>query len=235
MSGSKLDKLQVSGIRSFDNMKAQTIQFYCPLTLIVGANGSGKTTIIECLKYATTGMLPPNSTKGGAFIHDPKLCGEKEVLAQVRLQFEASSRSKMNVVRSLQVTVQKNTLRQKTLEGSLLMSLNGERTAISTKVAELDQLVPQYLGVSRAIIDNVILCHQDESLWPMAEPGTLKKRFDEIFEAERYTKAVDNIKLLRKQQNEGLSKLRLIEQHAKNDRDKGERVSEPSSIQRLLI
>jgi DNA repair protein RAD50 len=84
--------------------------------LIVGYNGSGKTvgtpdqeislvaltklqTIIECLKYATTGQLPPNS-KGGAFIHDPKvmatlpllsynvlillqLCGEKEVLAQV--------------------------------------------------------------------------------------------------------------------------------------------------------
>lgn len=30
-------------------------------------------TIIECLKYATTGDLPPN-TKGGAFIHDPKVC-----------------------------------------------------------------------------------------------------------------------------------------------------------------
>jgi len=29
-------------------------------------------TIIECLKYATTGLLPPNS-KGGAFIHDPKV------------------------------------------------------------------------------------------------------------------------------------------------------------------
>lgn len=29
-------------------------------------------TIIECLKYATTGDLPPN-TKGGAFVHDPKV------------------------------------------------------------------------------------------------------------------------------------------------------------------
>lgn len=27
-------------------------------------------TIIECLKYATTGDLPPGA-KGGAFIHDP--------------------------------------------------------------------------------------------------------------------------------------------------------------------
>lgn len=29
-------------------------------------------TIIESLKYATTGDQPPN-TKGGAFIHDPKV------------------------------------------------------------------------------------------------------------------------------------------------------------------
>lgn len=40
----------------------QTIEFYSPLTMIVGQNGSGKTTIIECLKYACTGKLPP----GGA-------------------------------------------------------------------------------------------------------------------------------------------------------------------------
>lgn len=32
----------------------------------------GGQTIIECLKYATTGELPPN-TKGGAFVHDPKV------------------------------------------------------------------------------------------------------------------------------------------------------------------
>ena len=48
------------------------MQFYNPLTAIVGANGSGKTTIIECLKYATTGDMPPN-TKGGAFVHDPNV------------------------------------------------------------------------------------------------------------------------------------------------------------------
>lgn len=29
-------------------------------------------TIIECLKYSTSGELPPGS-KGGAFVHDPKV------------------------------------------------------------------------------------------------------------------------------------------------------------------
>jgi DNA repair protein RAD50 len=83
---SKIDKLSISGVRSFAPMSRETLQFHSPLTLIVGYNGSGKTTIIECLKYATTGEQPPNS-KGGAFIHDPKLVGEREVLAQVKLRF----------------------------------------------------------------------------------------------------------------------------------------------------
>lgn len=46
-----------------------------PLTVIVGANGCGKTTIIECLKYATTGAVPPNSGSGQTFIQDPKMAG----------------------------------------------------------------------------------------------------------------------------------------------------------------
>lgn len=211
---SRIDKLSILGVRSFDNTRGETIQFYSPLTLVVGFNGSGKTTIIECLKYATTGILPPNS-KGGAFIHDPKLAGEREVLAQVKLSFKAASGARMVATRSLQLTVKKLTRQQKTLEGQLLMIKEGERTAISSRVAELDQIIPQYLGVSTAVIDNVIFCHQDESLWPMSEPSVLKKKFDEIFEAQKYTKAIDNIKQLRKKQNEELGKYKIMEQTAK--------------------
>ena len=69
---SRVEKLSIQGIRSFGPQNRETVVFSTPLTLIVGYNGSGKTTIIECLKYATTGELPPNS-KGGAFIHDPKV------------------------------------------------------------------------------------------------------------------------------------------------------------------
>lgn len=96
---------------------------------------------------------------------------------------------------------------------------------MSSRVAEINNLLPDYLGVSRAVLDSVIFCHQDESLWPMSEPAALKKRFDEIFEALKYTKAIENIKVLRKNQNEELGKLKIIEQHAKEDKDKGERVS----------
>lgn len=51
----------------------KTIEFYAPLTMIVGANGCGKTTVIECLKYACTGALPPGARSGQSFVHDPKV------------------------------------------------------------------------------------------------------------------------------------------------------------------
>lgn len=214
-------------VRSFDNQVREVIAFHTPLTLIVGYNGSGKTTIIECLKYATTGDLPPNS-RGGAFIHDPQLAGEKEVMAQVKLAFNGTSGVELVVTRSLQLTVKKTARVQKTLEGSLNIRKDGERSVISTRVAELDQIMPQYLGVSKAVLDSVIFCHQDESLWPMSEPAALKKRFDEIFEALKYTKAIDNIKKLRKTQNEELAKYKIMEQHSKEDKEKADRAEKQS-------
>lgn len=126
----------------------------------------------------------------------------------------------MVATRNLQVTVKKNARSQKTLEGSLLMIKDGEKHSISTRVAELDQIIPQYLGVSKAILENVIFCHQEDSLWPMSDPSTLKKKFDEIFEAMKYTKAIENIKTIRKNQNIELGKLKIIEAHAKEDKER---------------
>jgi DNA repair protein RAD50 len=108
------------------------------------------------------------------------------------------------------------------------MIKDGERTTISSRVAELDQIMPQYLGVSEAILDSVIFCHQDESLWPMSEPGVLKKRFDEIFAAMKYTKAIDNIKALRKAQGTELAKHKMFEDQFKIDKDRGERAEKQS-------
>lgn len=40
---SALDKLLIKGIRSFSPDNTHVIEFYKPLTLIVGQNGAGKT------------------------------------------------------------------------------------------------------------------------------------------------------------------------------------------------
>ncbi|ORY00835.1 hypothetical protein K493DRAFT_323586 [Basidiobolus meristosporus CBS 931.73] len=205
---SSIEKLLIRGIRSFDPQGTNVIEFYTPLTIIVGHNGSGKTvgsmrssTIIECLKYATTGDLPPNS-KGGAFIHDPKVAHEVEVRAQIKLKFKNVNQRQMVCTRSIQLTQKKTSVMQKTLESLLLAKdpVTGEQVSISSRCAELDNDLPLHLGVSKAILDNVIFCHQEESNWPLSEPGVLKKKFDEIFAATRYTKALNNIKDLRKEQ-----------------------------------
>lgn len=52
-------QLAIRGIRNFGVLDEdeQQITFKAPLTIIVGENGCGKTTTIECLKYGVTGML----------------------------------------------------------------------------------------------------------------------------------------------------------------------------------
>lgn len=85
-----------------------------------------------------------------------------------------------------------------------------KRGTISTKCAEMDAEMPHLLGVSKAVLENVIFCHQEDSYWPLAEASVLKKKFDDIFEATRYTKALDSIKNLRKE--------RMAEQKVEKER-----------------
>ncbi len=123
------------------------------------------------------------------------------------------------------VTVSKNSVSQKQVDCNLLMWHHGERMNLSTRVAELDKITPEHLGVSPAILEFVIFCHQEESLWPMSEPAPLKKKFDEIFQAQKYTKAIDNLKVLRKARVADLAILREKEIASRALKDKAEKVS----------
>ena len=217
---SAIYKLSIQGIRSFDSNDRETIEFGKPLTLIVGMNGSGKTTIIECLKYATTGDLPPNS-KGGVFVHDPKITGEKDVRAQVKLAFTSTNGLSMIVTRNIQLLAKKTTTTFKTLEGQLVaINKSGERTTLSTRSVDLDSHVPLYLGVPKAILEYVIFCHQEDSLWPLSEPSNLKKKFDEIFQAMKFTKAIDNLKAIKKEMAVNIKLLTQSVEHLRIDRDR---------------
>ena len=139
---STLDKLAIRGIRSFDDKSISVIQFRSPVTVIVGHNGSGKTTIIECLKYATTGDQPPG-TRGGAFIHDPKIANEKEVKAQVKLRFRAADGRRILATRNLSVTMKKTAgTTMKTLES--ILAIDNEHPDNSGKVRYSDVESPSY-------------------------------------------------------------------------------------------
>ena len=84
--------------------------------------------------------------------------------------------------------------------------------------------MPRYLGVSKAILEYVVFCHQDDSLWPLSDPKTLKERFDEIFEALKYSKAVDNLKVLRKKYQAEVIILKEREVSAKKDKTMADEV-----------
>ncbi|GFS18354.1 DNA repair protein RAD50 [Elysia marginata] len=102
---STISQLGILGIRSFgpDAADMQHVKFFKPLTLILGPNGTGKTTIIECLKYAATGDMPPGSkgASGGNFVHDPKLAKEREIKAQVKLMIKDITGATCVVERSM--------------------------------------------------------------------------------------------------------------------------------------
>lgn len=129
----------------------------------------------------------------------------------------------MICTRSMQLIVKKTTRTFKTLEGQLLAISNGQRTTLSSRCAELDVQMPLYLGVSRAILDYVIFCHQEDSLWPLAEPSVVKKRFDEIFEATKFTKALDNIKLLRKEYGTEIKLMEKDTMYLKQEKERAEK------------
>lgn len=48
----------------------------------------------------------------------------------------------------------------------------------------------------QAVLDNVIFAHQEDSLWPLADGATIKRKFDDIFAATKYTKVCDDLTFL---------------------------------------
>ncbi|PWA83573.1 DNA repair protein Rad50 [Artemisia annua] len=107
---------------------------------------------------------------------------------------------------------------------SVLQTINphtGEKVCLSYRCADMDREIPALMGVSKAILENVIFVHQDEANWPLQDSSTLKKKFDDIFSATRYTKALEVIKKLHKDQaqeiklsQKDLEKLQLLKDAA---------------------
>ncbi|XP_058201375.1 DNA repair protein RAD50 [Rhododendron vialii] len=208
---STVDKMLIKGIRSFDPENKNVITFFRPLTLIVGPNGAGKTTIIECLKLSCTGELPPNARSGHSFVHDPKVAGETETKGQIKLRFKTAAGKDVVCIRSFQLTQKASKMEYKAIE-SVLQTINphtGEKVCLSYRCADMDREIPALMGVSKAILENVIFVHQDEANWPLQDPSTLKKKFDDIFSATRYTKALEVIKKLHKEQAQEIKTYKL--------------------------
>lgn len=102
-----LDKLWIKNIRSYGSKHASIIEFKGPLTLILGDNGSGKTTILECIRWSLTGVFPPGSGSGKSFVNIGS-CSESSTLGQVNLTFRlVKTNSMMAISRGLRKTARK--------------------------------------------------------------------------------------------------------------------------------
>ncbi|KAJ3185247.1 DNA repair protein rad50 [Gaertneriomyces sp. JEL0708] len=183
-------------------------------------------------------FVPPDIKPLPNVVEKDVLAHETEVKAQIKLRFKNVNGREMVCTRSMSATQKKASLTFKTLE-SLLSTTDpetGEAHSLSTKCAELDAELPLQLGVSKPILENVIFCHQEESYWPLSEPSNLKRKFDEIFASTRYTKALDNIKALRKEQALQLKVTQNNVEHLKSNKGKAERVRDTlAQIQGKLV
>ncbi|XP_018651834.1 putative dna repair protein RAD50 [Schistosoma mansoni] len=200
-----IERMSILGIRSFGQETSQKIEFFTPVTLILGQNGTGKTTVIECLKYSATGELPPGSKTGCSFIHDPRITQESEVKAKVTLQIRDVKGCPMVVSRALMATQRDKTKQGtlKTLDGSIKRQYpDGRVTSVSLRCTDLDQEMVTSLGVSKAVLENVIFCHQEDSNWPLQEAKSVKQRFDDLFASSRYVKALDAIRKCKQDNDE---------------------------------
>uniref|UniRef100_A0A6I8Q165 RAD50 homolog, double strand break repair protein n=1 Tax=Xenopus tropicalis TaxID=8364 RepID=A0A6I8Q165_XENTR len=224
---SKIEKMSIQGVRSFgiEDKNKQVIQFFTPLTLLVGPNGAGKTTIIECLKYITTGDFPPGS-KGKTFVHDPKVAHETDVRAQIRLQLKDVNGELVAVQRSMICTQKGKSTEFKTLEGVITRMKHGEKVSLSTKCAEMDKEMISALGVSSAVLNNVIFCHQEDSNWPLSEGRQLKVKFDEIFSATRYIKALETLRKVRLNQAQNVREYQVEIKYLKQNKEKAREIQD---------
>jgi DNA repair exonuclease SbcCD ATPase subunit len=166
---------------------------------------------MECLKFAITGDVPPvNHSSGKTFVHDPQSLPRCTTEALVELHFTDQEGQERIVARPMEARPQKKNhtaLSFQQLDGTLLFAVQDGNRVIEEEVvlpcSELNRQVPLLLGVandSGALIDHVLFCSQDDSLWPLQQTGSvLKERFDAIVGSTRYSKALSALADLQNQ------------------------------------
>lgn len=122
-----------------------------------------------------------------------------ETKASIKLKFATPKEKDVLIVRNFQLSCKNKKYEFKRLE-QLLKSHNssGEIVTINANCADIDKQVPILMHSSKAILENVIFCHQEDTNWPFSEPANLKKVFDEIFDTAKYSKSIDYLKELNK-------------------------------------
>lgn len=183
---------KIRGVRSYCPLpeKTQTIEFM-PLTLIVGSNGSGKTTIIESLKFIISGDEPPLSDSRRNFLHTSKRefkIDKKNPYASIELHFQNT--------KDVGCIAKRDILKPGSGPNQTAAVVSsykiGDRGWTNVhKQADWVATVPSLFNLpNHAILNNVILCHQEDNQWCMGDSSSVKQILDKIFGCERYKKEI---------------------------------------------
>ena len=84
----------------------------------------------------------------------------------------------------MQLTQKKTTATFKQLDGVIRATKpDGSKTSYTNKCGELDKTVPIMIGVSRAVLESVIFCHQEDAAGRCRRArSSTRERFDDIFD-----------------------------------------------------
>ena len=118
----------------------------------MGSNGCGKTTIIESLKYAVTGALPPGVKSGQSFVHDPRSVNHSSVKANIKLRFTNKAGRTMVVIRSMEVVQKKTTMQFKALDGVIRSTdSEGQKVSRPLRSTSLSSKLPHALSSNNTL------------------------------------------------------------------------------------
>ncbi|VWU49134.1 AAA domain containing protein, putative [Hepatocystis sp. ex Piliocolobus tephrosceles] len=221
-----LEKIGIQGVRSYCDERTETLEFYSPVTIIYGKNGSGKSTIIECLKVSCIGEFPTNAEKGKSFIHDPLVSNKMNVKGKIDLMFRNYNNKRIGVSRSYNLCYNKDKNKNikhnfRSLDNSIIIKKDtGKDIIITNKCIDINTHIPLLMGISKALLENVILCNHDENLWLFSESTKVKKKFDEIFGDDNFSKIIEGLNKCRKSINEIIKKKELELLNLKNNYEK---------------
>ncbi|GMR59920.1 hypothetical protein PMAYCL1PPCAC_30115, partial [Pristionchus mayeri] len=186
------EEMIIQGVRAYPPTTQSVIKFVHPLTIIQGNNGCGKTTIIEALNNICTGALPAGQKQ--TFLHDLDCAKAQKVDALIKLRFRDVRNREIVACTRMTCVLGKGGKREtKSDEQTLKVYPNGgeKGIAISSKTIDFRAEMLNLLGIPKAILENVVFCHQENSAWPLAEPAELKKKFDAIFQLTGFVKFVE--------------------------------------------
>lgn len=89
-------------------------------------------------------------------------------------------------------------LQFKSLDVTITLNENGREISTSKRLDDATMDMVTAMGVSKAIINHVLFCHQEESSWPLGTDAEVMKIFDEIFGTTEYNDALDKMRKMRK-------------------------------------